>query len=209
VNRPEDPIEIRRAEPPDIPSIEALIRLSVHGLQSEDYSEAQRDGALGSVFGVDTRLILDGTYFVAEGTSTARGSTENEHAGAVPSRVIVACGGWSKRKTLFGGDHLGVNPGSVREDSLLDPRSDRAKIRAFFVHPDWARRGLGSRILDTCEKAAIEAGFTGFELGATLTGERLYTARGYTATDRREVPLSNGASLPVIRMTKDAKGARI
>jgi N-acetylglutamate synthase-like GNAT family acetyltransferase len=114
-------------------------------------------------------------------------------------RQIAGCGGWSKRKTLFGGDR-----GPGREDNLLDPLTDSARIRALFVHPDWARRGVGSRLLATCEEAAKEAGFKGFELGATLTGERLFRASGYQAIDRIEVPLSNGASLPVIRMSKAA-----
>jgi GNAT superfamily N-acetyltransferase len=110
---------------------------------------------------------------------------------------IVACGGWSKRKTLFGSDRA-----AGREDDLLDPACDRAKIRAFFVHPDWARRGLGSRILEACENAAREAGFTGFEMGATLTGVKLYRERGYSAIEEMAVPLQNGASLPIVRMVK-------
>lgn len=102
-----------------------------------------------------------------------------------------------KRRTLFGSDHR-----AGREDDLLDPDCDNARIRAFFVHPEWARRGIGSMILHACEGAAIEAGFSSFELGATITGERLYGARGYEAIERIEVPLINGASLPVIRMAK-------
>jgi GNAT superfamily N-acetyltransferase len=113
----------------------------------------------------------------------------------------VGCGGWSKRKTLFGSDHK-----TGREDALLDPLQDAAKIRAFFVHPNWARQGIGTKILEACETAAKEAGFKTFEMGATITGERLYKARGYEVTDRLEVPLPNGASLPIIRMTKRASG---
>jgi GNAT superfamily N-acetyltransferase len=164
----------------DVPALRALIDLSVRVLQAEDYSPAQIEGALGTVFGVDTQLIADGTYFVLEAPN-----------------MIAGCGGWSKRKTLFGSDHR-----SGREDALLDPRSEPAKIRAFFVHPDWARRGIGSRILGACERAATEAGFTAFEMGATVTGERLYKARGYEATDRIDVPLGNGVSIPIIRMSK-------
>jgi GNAT superfamily N-acetyltransferase len=159
----------------------ALIELSVRVLQAPDYSAEQMDGALGTVFGVDSQLIADGTYFVVE--------TE--------SGILAGCGGWSKRKTLFGSDQA-----AVREDKLLDPAVDAAKIRAFFVHPDWARRGVGSRILGACEQAAIAAGFQRFELGATLAGERLYRARGYSAVDQIDVPLPNGASMRVIRMTK-------
>jgi len=178
-------IHIRRAIPPDIPVIEDLIDLSVRTLQRQDYSQAQIESALGTVLGVDSALIADGTYFVLEAISD----------GGKPA--IVGCGGWSRRKTLFGGDRA-----SGREDGLLDPLQDSAKIRALFVHPDWARRGIGSRILTACESAAIEAGFRNFELGATLTGERLFTARGYAAIERIEVALANGASLPVIRMSK-------
>lgn len=149
-------------------------------LQAEDYSPLQIEGALGTVFSVDSQLIADGTYFVVD-----------------TGGLIVACGGWGRRKTLFGGDN-----GPGRENELLDPSRDRAKIRAFFVHPDWARRGIGTRILEACENAAAAAGFRGFEMGATLTGERLYRVRGYQAVERIQVPLANGAALPVIRMVK-------
>lgn len=176
---------IRRALPADIPALRALIDRSARLLQAPDYSLAQIEGALGTVFGVDSQLIADGTYFIAE--------APHVHG----PRRLVGCGGWSKRKTLFGADR---RPG--REDQLLDPRTENARIRAFFVHPDWARRGIGSRILAACEKAALEAGFQGFELGATLTGERLYAARGYREIDRVDVPLANGTSLPIIRMSK-------
>jgi GNAT superfamily N-acetyltransferase len=186
VGPPGDSFHIRLAIPADVPALQALIDLSVRLLQLHDYSPAQIEGALGTVFGVDSQLIADGTYFVLEAICDG-------------GKKIVGCGGWSKRKTLFGSDH-----GSGREDSLLDPSSDNAKIRAFFVHPDWARRGIGSTILEACETAAIKAGFKGFELGATITGERLYGARGYEVIDRIEVPLANGESLPVIRMSKAA-----
>jgi GNAT superfamily N-acetyltransferase len=184
VNRPGESFHIRRAILADIPALRELIDLSVRSLQVHDYSPAQIEGALGTVFGVDSQLITDGTYFVLE----AIGGGEKK---------IVGCGGWSKRKTLFGSDH-----GAGREDSLLDPRRDNAKIRAFFVHPEWARQGIGSQILEACESAAKKAGFHGFELGATITGERLYRTKGYMEIDRIDVPLGNGASLPVIRMSK-------
>jgi GNAT superfamily N-acetyltransferase len=187
VDRPEESFHVRRAIPADVPEMEALIGLSVRALQIEDYSQAQIEGALGTVLGVDSQLIADGTYFALEAVF---------HGG---KPAIVGCGGWSKRKTLFGGDNA-----SGREDDLLDPLRDSAKIRAFFVHPDWTRRGIGSTILTVCENAAREAGFSSFELGATLTGERLFRVRGYLPIDRIEVPLANGASLPVIRMLKSA-----
>ena len=174
-------VALRPAREADIPSIAALIQLSVRSLQAGDYSPEQMEGALGTVFGVDSQLIADGTYFVVE-----TGSGE-----------LAGCGGWSQRGTLFGGDGA-----AIREDNLLNPRVDAARIRAFFVHPDWARQGVGSLILDACEHAAMAAGFERFELGATLTGERLYRARGYSAVERIDVPLANGALLPVIRMMK-------
>lgn len=167
-------------------ALTALIESSVRILQAPDYSPEQIDGALGTVFGVDTQLILDGTYLVAE-TADGRGE-------------IAGCGGWSKRKTLYGSDHA-----ASREAAELDPASENARIRAFFVHPEWARRGIGSLILEACEEAARAAGFRGFELGATIAGERLYSKRGYRVVERMEVPLKNGAALPVIRMVKRAE----
>ncbi len=176
---------VRLATNADIPALHALIESSVRILQAGDYTPAQIEGALGTVLGLDTQLIKDETYFVIESTNSS-GET-----------VIVACGGWSKRKTLFGSDHA-----AVREPELLDPRIDAAKIRAFFVHPDWARRGLGTLLLETCENAAKSAGFTRFEMGSTLTGVALYKLRGYQVIEPIAVPLRNGESLPVIRMAK-------
>jgi GNAT superfamily N-acetyltransferase len=174
---------IRQAVPADVPSLRSLIEASVRGLQTADYTPNQIEGALESVFGVDSQLIADGTYFVAE----------SENSG------IAGCGGWSKHRTLFGGDQW-----TRREDDLLDPKRDAAKIRAFFVHPAWARRGIGTLILEACESAALAAGFTRFEMGATLTGVPLYLARGYIACERLAVPLSNGEALPIVRMEKIA-----
>ena len=165
-----------------------IIDASVRGLQAGDYSPTQIEGALASVYGVDSQLIADGTYFAAE-VPDAEGE-----------RTIVACGGWSKRKTLYGGDQY-----AGREDSLLDPACDAAKIRAFFVHPDWARRGIGSLILEACENAAREAGFTRLEMGATLSGVAFYRAKGYVEIEDQSVPLSNGEFLPIVRMGKTAK----
>jgi GNAT superfamily N-acetyltransferase len=173
-------ISLRQAVPTDIPALRLLIDASVRGLQAADYTPAQIEGALQTVYGVDSQLIADGTYFVVEAES-----------------VIVGCGGWSKRKTLFGGDRW-----TGREDSLLNPEQDAAKIRAFFVHPDWVRRGIGSMILEACENAASVAGFTCFEMGATLTGVPLYRARGYIALENLTAPLRNGESLVVVRMEK-------
>lgn len=181
-------LQIRLAVPGDIPVLQELIDASVRGLQARDYTPAQLEAALKTVYGVDTQLIADGTYFAVEYTcDNARESDP----------FIVGCGGWSKRKTLYGGD---VWRG--REDALLDPRSDAARIRAFFVRPNWARHGIGSMILEACESAASAAGFTRLEMGATLTGVPFYQAKGYRALENLEVPLSDGLSLPIVRMAK-------
>ena len=173
-------LKLRLAVAADVPMLTVLIADSVRRLQAGDYTTAQLEGALQSVYGVDTQLVADGTYFVAE-----------------VDGAVVACGGWSKRKTLFGADHY-----AAREDALLDPSRDAAKIRAFFVHPDWVRRGIGSRVLDACEQAARAQGFSRFEMGATLTGAKLFRARGYLPVRNLEVPLVNGESLPIIQMEK-------
>jgi len=173
-------LSLRKASPADIGALTALIDASVRGLQAGDYTADQIDGALRTVYGVDTQLIEDGTYFAVE----AFGS-------------IVGCGGWSRRRTLYGGDQC-----AGREDSLLDPAADAAKIRAFFVHPEWARHGIATLILDACEAAARAEGFGRLEMGATLTGVPFYAAKGYKAEDRVSVPLGGGASMPIVRMTK-------
>ncbi len=175
---------LRIAVMEDVPALRALIDASVRGLQTEDYSPRQIEGALASVYGVDTQLIADSTYFAVESRETAR-------------PVIVGCGGWSRRTTLFGGDQW-----RGREDALLDPAEDAAKIRAFFVHPHYVRRGIGSMILEACEEAATAEGFRRLEMGATLTGVPLYLARGYIEMEPQEVPLANGEGLPIIRMEK-------
>ncbi len=172
---------IRLAHEEDIPALHGLIEASVRGLQLGDYTQMQIDGALGTVLGLDTQLIRDRTYFVAV-TEIGR---------------LVACGGWSKRKTLFGADAA-----AVREPELLDPAADAAKVRAIFVHPEFARRGLGSLILATVEAAAWDAGFRRFEMGSTLTGVPLYTLRGYVEVERIAVSLRNGEALPVVKMVK-------
>jgi len=184
----------RLATENDIAELHRLIELSVRFLQKDDYTAAQIDGALGTVLGLDTQLIKDGTYFVVEGINAPPALANSG------SCQIVGCGGWSYRRTLFGSDHA-----SVRESQLLDPSVDAAKIRAFFIHPDWARKGIGSRILTLCENAARRASFKSFEMGATLTGVPLYEARGYSEFERVEVPLSNGEFLQVVRMKKNAE----
>ena len=175
------PMALRLAQARDIPALEQLIPLSTRALQAATYSPAQIEGALGSVFAVDRQLIADGTYFVVE-----------------DGAILVGCGGWSKRKTLYGGD---AGRDSLA-DTLLDPASEPARIRAFFVHPDWARRGIGRQLLRACEEAAAAANFHGLELVATLAGEALYAAGGYRVLERFDIALANGQPLPVVRMAK-------
>jgi GNAT superfamily N-acetyltransferase len=186
-------IHIRKAIAADVPRLRDVIEASVRGLQSGDYSPAQIEGALQSVYGVDSQLIADGTYLVAEVFHSQNQESQSQ-------AEIVACGGWSKRNTLYGGDQF-----AAREDSLLDPARDAAKIRAFFVHPDWARRGIGSLILEACENAAWKAGFTRLEMGATLSGVAFYTAKGYTALENQRAPLANGEILQIVRMAKECR----
>ena len=163
-------IRIRPAVSADIPILRTLIDASVRGLQTRDYTPSQIESALATVYGVDTQLIADETYFVAE-VGTGEGGCAAKTAGQRSVPLIVGCGGWSKRKTLYGGDQW-----TGREAALLDPQHDAAKIRAFFIHPSWTRRGIGTMILEACENAAVAAGFTRFEMGATLTGVLLYQA---------------------------------
>lgn len=193
----ETKIHIRPAVTADIPVLRGLIDASVRELQAQDYTPGQIEGALKTVFGVDSQLVADGTYFVAEAEPDDAELAEAKTAGAIPA--IAGCGGWSKRKTLYGSDHW-----TGREDALLDPLQDAAKIRAFFIHPAWARRGVGSMILEACEVAARAAGFTRYEMGATLTGAKLFGVKGYVAVKHIEIPLVNGESLPVIHMEKRA-----
>jgi GNAT superfamily N-acetyltransferase len=185
MGNPEKQFTLRLAEEADIAELRALIDLSVRVLQREDYSAEQIEVALGTALGVDTQLIADGTYYAAETTLNSG------------VRKIVACGGWSRRKTLYGSDH-----GPYRESALLDPGTDAAKIRAFFVHPEWVRLGIATKILETCEKVAMGEGFRRFEMGATLTGVPMYLKRGYAVIERIEVPLPKGLTLPVVRMGK-------
>lgn len=171
---------LRLARMDDVPVLEELIPLSVRALQAAHYSPAQMEAALGPVFGVDRQLIADGTYFVAE------------HDGQ-----IIGCGGWSRRKAVFGGDRARLGA-----DALIDPAREPARIRAFFIHPDWARRGIGKAILAACESAVIAAKFPSVELVATLPGEPLYAAFAYEVVERYEVLLAGGVTLPVVKMRK-------
>jgi len=174
------PLSTRLATQQDIPKLNELIALSVRGLSTEYYTPNQIESAIQYIFGIDTQLIIDGTYYIAE-----------------KDGVLVGCGGWSKRNTLYGGDqHKDI------EDPLLNPVTDAARIRAFFVHPDYARQGIGRLIMNVCEEAAKSNGFTTFELGATLPGVPLYEVMGYRAIERIDAPLADGEVLGIVKMRK-------
>lgn len=175
---------IRNATLADKPALEALIARSARELSRQDYTPEQIEAALTGAFGVDTQLIVDGTYFVVE-----------------LDGKIVGCGGWSKRRTLFGSDSR-----AQRDASELDPQVDAAKIRAFFVDPDYARRGIGRAILDHCEAKASAHGFTRFELMATLPGVRLYRDCGYVGDQRVQYEMRPGLSIEFLPMSKTARG---
>jgi len=165
----------------EIPRVRALIARSVRGLQVE-YSQTQREAALRTVFTVDTRLVQDGGYF---------GAFSDDEA-------MVGCGGWSARKTLYGGDHQveGADAG------WLDPAVDAAKIRAIFVDPQWARQGIGGMLLRAAEDGARAAGFRRFEMGSTLSGVGLYRREGYLEVERIVVPVGGPEGIEVVRMVK-------
>lgn len=171
---------VRYATLSDVPQLGELIQASARGLSREHYSTEQIEGALKSAWGVDTQLIRDGTYFVVE-----------------EERELVACGGWSKRKTLFGGDAQ-----QGREPELLDPAKEACRIRAFFVHPRFARRGIGRLLLERCEAEAKREGFSRAELVATLPGLKLYRACGYEEIERKSYPLGGGVEIEFVTMRK-------
>jgi GNAT superfamily N-acetyltransferase len=176
-------ITLRRALRADVALLSTLIERSARGLSAADYTESQVAGALRGAFGVDTQLVDDGTYFVAE-----------------EDGVLAGCGGWSFRATLFGGDAR-----TDRDASMLDPRTHAAKVRAFFVDPAKARRGVGTLLLDRCETEARERGFSRVELMATLPGVRLYAARGYIGTQHVSYDLGNGEHIDFVPMSKQLR----
>lgn len=170
----------RIAATDDLPALRALMRLAIERLQREFLNDAQI-AASHAIMGLDTQLVEDGTYFVVE-------------SGA----ALVGCGGWSRRATLYGGDHTAHQ----RNASLLDPSRDAARIRAMYTHPDHARRGIGRLILELCEAAAAADGFRRVELMATLAGEPLYRACGYHEIERLMSAPINGIAVPLRRMGK-------
>jgi GNAT superfamily N-acetyltransferase len=164
----------------DLPVLQTLIATSVRSLSTGFYTPAQIEAAITEVFGVDTQLIADRTYYVI-----------------IDCGEPVAAGGWSARRTLYGGDQM-----KGAEDPRLDPSTEPARIRAFFVHPARARRGLAKRLYEECARAAYATGFRRFELMATLPGEPLYAALGFSAVERIAVPLAAGVELPLVRMAR-------
>lgn len=158
-----------------------LIARSVRGLSEGYYTTSQIESAINYLFGIDTQLLLDGTYYVAESAGT-----------------LIACGGWSRRETLFGGDQH-----KSTADPLLNPAIDAARIRAFFVDPQFARHGIGRMMMELCETAARNDSFTKMELGATLPGVPLYEAMGYNAIKKIEVRLPDGEVLEIVKMGKE------
>lgn len=183
-NRPESfALSHRLAGEADIPAIMELMGAAIEGNMAS-FLSAQEVTAARESMGVDRSLISDGTYFVIE--TIRDGQT-----------IMVGCGGWGKRRTLYGGDQT-----AGRDDSLSDPDRDAARIRAMYTHPDWTRRGIGTLLLDLGENAARAAGFKTIELGSTIPGEPLYLARGYREVSRQTLKAKNGADSVVIRMVK-------
>ena len=173
-------MHLRHATPDDVPALRALIATSARGLSAGFYTPVQIEATLTHVFGVDTQLIADGTYFVIDTTDGP-----------------AAAGGWSARRTLYGGDQM-----KGAADPLLDPTTEPARIRAFFVHPQWARRGLARRLFAACSSAAWDAGFRHFELMATRPGEPFYEALGFAVVERVMVPLPGDVAVPFARMRR-------
>ena len=165
----------------DVPLLNQLIAASVRKLTPE-YSSQQIESALTYVYGIDSQLVEDGTYYVA-----------------VADGRLVGCGGWSKRKTLFGGDQAKIVPD---DEIFLNPLTDAAKIRAFFVHPQFARQGIGRALMRAAETAAYQAGFYKLELMATLTGKPLYASSGFEVIERIDYTMPDGIVFPVERMMK-------
>lgn len=188
---------LRLARLDDIPALNTLIADSGLALSRGYYSDAQAEAMSRQVYGVDTQLIVDGTYYAVDD-------------GSIDGPAIVACGGWSKRGTLFGSDHAkthghghGHGHGSGAADPLLDPATDAARIRAFFVSPHHARLGLGSQLMRHCAAAAWAAGFRRLTLVSTLPGEPLYAAFGFAVDRRFELALDDGLRVPLANMSRE------
>lgn len=175
---------LRLATFDDKPTIKKLIENSARALSQQDYSLEQIEIAIKYIYGVDSDLITDQTYFVA---------VDNEN------QQIIGCGGWSKRKTLFGGDQY-----ANRQTEFLDPSRDAAKIRAFFIHPGYARKGIAKAILLKCEMEAKLNGFKALELLSTLPGLKLYNVLGFQATGKVAYEFE-GITVDFVPMSKQLK----
>lgn len=185
---PSEALALRHATLDDVPRLHALIDRSVRGLNDGRYTDEQVENGLRYVFGPDTQLIADRTYFVID----------------APDGTLAAAGGWSRRRTLYGGDQT-----KTADDPLLDPAVDPARIRAMFVDPAWARRGLARRIFDRCTTEASAAGFTSLALGATLPGVPLYEALGFVPVRRADAALPDGSVFPIVEMRSEILGSNL
>ncbi|KAF2873052.1 acyl-CoA N-acyltransferase [Massariosphaeria phaeospora] len=175
----------RAATPADIPALQTMISTSLRSLGATYYTAAELDDSIGFLFGPDTLLIHDRTYFIL-------------HPVSAPL-TICACGGWSFRRTLYGAD---TAPGRMPE--ARDPRTERASVRAIFTHPEWVRRGLGTMVMRYCEARAREAGFERLEMGATLSGVALYERCGYARSGKEDcVRCPGGEGIRIVHMVKD------
>jgi GNAT superfamily N-acetyltransferase len=174
-------LPLRPATPDDVPALRTLIDRSVRGLSAAVYTPSQIGSALRYVFGPDSHLIADGTYYAID----------------APTGGLAAAGGWGRRRTLYGGDQT-----KGAEDPLLDPATEPARIRAFYVDPEWARRGLARRLFEQCAADATRAGFRTLELMATLPGVPLYLALGFTAVEETSAAMPDGETLPLVRMAR-------
>jgi GNAT superfamily N-acetyltransferase len=198
--KPPPSLTLRPASLTDVPALISLIESSVRTLHAPFYSPAEISGALTSVYGTDTTLIKDGNYFVI--TSPSSGEKLGEEDQRETEQRIIACGGWSFRSTLYGGDQFS----SRNDDNLLNPETDAAKIRALFVHPEFTRMGIGAMLLEKCEKEARRRGFKRVEMGATFAGVKFYRKRGYEVLLEQgkdgveERKLENGEVLRLVRM---------
>lgn len=184
-----DSFEIRLATEDDMPAMMALMDRSIRALL-EPYLPPEGVEASFEFMGIDTQLIRDGTYYAV--TTIDDGE-----------EVIVGCGGWSRRETLFGGDHT-----RGRDPRLLDPAREPARVRAMYTHPDYVRCGIGTLVIDHCERVAIGEGFVRFSLASTLAGEPLYRKCGYVPVQHFDAVSSKGIKVPLIRMEKSAPDLR-
>jgi GNAT superfamily N-acetyltransferase len=184
LEEPSVSLKLRLAVPEDLPALSGLMNAAIGELLNP-FLPPDEVAASFEIMGLDSQLVADGTYFVVE-----------------DDEALAGCGGWSRRATLFGGDHS-----AGRDAALLDPTRDAARVRAMYTHPDHVRKGVGRVILAACERAAAGEGFTRCEMAATLAGEPLYRACGYHEIERFSASTSRGIAVPLVRMGKALPGA--